>query len=274
MNRLKEWSVSIGLRIGDSRLGKFGLVKRILQYFRDWVLLPDEISLVQRNGFLIWVDPHEYIGRRLYLDLGYEEEVIKFLRHHIEAEDTVLDVGANIGFITLHMAEWAYNGDVIAIEADPKNFSWLNKNLDENSFNEVSTFQFAASDEESPINLHRAGNNYGKSSIYRVADEDDVIEVPAYRLDKFLDENEISEVDLVKMDIEGAEMNAVIGLGGSIEKIGMMVIELHLDHYDPDDLEWFIDYLSQFGNLKMLNGQKLRKHDDLKGIPQIVWTNG
>jgi len=117
----------------------------------------------------------------------------------------VIDIGANIGFHTLQMARTVgEKGQVWAFEPDPSNFETLQLNLKANGYQNVIAIQAAVSIKTEKINLYQSMVHHGDHRIY---DPDEkkrpTVKVQAYALDDFFDP--FQTIDLIKMDIQGAE---------------------------------------------------------------------
>ena len=127
----------------------------------------------------------------------------------------VVDIGAHYGRYTLITAKRiGSKGKVIAIEANPKNFDMLNKNikLNELSAKNVITLNYAASSNKSKVKLSIPAEKESDHTIYSSiissrAPTQKFIEINGNTLDNLLHENGISveQVNWIKIDVEGAE---------------------------------------------------------------------
>jgi FkbM family methyltransferase len=173
---------------------------------------------------------------------------------------TFVDVGANWGYFTLLAAHLVgRNGRVVSVEADPSAARTLEANVVRNRLACVTPIAMAASDEARTVTMRRyeaAGDDSSNFGVAFVAALDagsgaPALEVPAGTLDAALDRCGVSRVDLLKMDIEGAESRAVAGLGRRLRErlVDRLIIELHPAHLrnqglSPDDL---VDSIRSFG---------------------------
>jgi FkbM family methyltransferase len=154
-----------------------------------------------------------------------------------KSEGIVVDVGAHYGRYTLIAAKRiGPKGKVIAIEADPKNFDMLNKNIKLNELSEhVITLNFAATSNKSKVKLSipekKSGHTIYSSIIPDRAPTEKFIEVNANTLDNLLHENGISieEVNWIKIDVEGAELEVLKGATNVLSKNKdiSLLIEIH-----------------------------------------------
>src|SRR5688572_9042892 len=157
--------------------------------------------------------------------------------------DIVIDVGPHIGPYTLKASRYVgLNGKVIAIEADPENFSILNLNIRLNRITNVIALNYAAYYKEDKIKLYLPTKEKEKeeSSSYtkyntimteRVANEKKFVEVQANTLDYILQSNGIKheQVNWIKIDVEGAEYDVLKGSKNILSKSNniSLLIEIH-----------------------------------------------
>ena len=153
-----------------------------------------------------------------------------------KSEGIVVDVGAHYGRYTLIAAKRiGPKGKVIAIEADPKNFDMLNKNIKLNKLEHIITLNYAASSNKSKVKLSipekKSGHTIYSSIISSRASTVKFIEVNANTLDNLLHENGISieEVNWIKIDVEGAELEVLKGATSVLSKSKeiALLIEIH-----------------------------------------------
>src|SRR5215217_7034224 len=153
-----------------------------------------------------------------------------------KSEGIVVDVGAHYGRYTLIAAKRiGPKGKVIAIEADPKNFDMLNKNIKLNKLEHVITLNYAASSNKSKVKLSipkkESGHTIYSSIMPGRAPTEVFIEVNANTLDNLLPENGISveQVNWIKIDVEGAELEVLKGATNVLSKGKdiALLIEIH-----------------------------------------------
>ena len=157
------------------------------------------------------------------LDLGmdYEAQLWQYLLPR--PGDVFLDVGANVGWYTLHVAQMVGpEGLVLAVEPSPDSFAVLKENIKLNHLSNVTALNFAAWDRDGELDLilaetctghtvKRAWANSAKPWS-RFSERRVTVRVPARRLDDVLKEQNVTQVDWVKIDVEGAEVEVLRGL--------------------------------------------------------------
>ena len=138
------------------------------------------------------------------------------LRHFFNelSEGCFIDVGAHVGKYTVHLARQLQNsgGKVIAIEAHPQNSEALAANIKLNGLDNVIVLNAACWDENDTVRLYRDSGSTA-STTHSLIDEFQgaYVSVGARKLDDMLRELEIDIVDLMKLDIEGAEAECFRG---------------------------------------------------------------
>lgn len=145
----------------------------------------------------------------------YEMETQEALRKLIKPGMTVLDIGANTGYFSLLMADLVGpSGSVYCFEPFPGNFELLKTNVQSNGLAQVHIFLLALSDRCGSAVLSVNPINDGGHSLGDLThnpdlagyDQDKLMEnVQTETLDSFLHQQKIPRVDVVKIDVEGAE---------------------------------------------------------------------
>lgn len=165
-------------------------------------------------------DISEYL--RLHNFRG-EEKIIQRIIENTEENDIFYDVGANIG--THSCLVGGVSENVIAFEPHPENISQLQRNLKINSINS-KIISIALSNGKEIMELSTSGDGAGVGT-HSLIGSGGGIKVPTDSLDDILTENDIPKPDVMKMDIEGAEVMALEGMEDSLSNIRYILIEIH-----------------------------------------------
>ena len=147
----------------------------------------------------------------------YEPEVIKEIKLILNKGSTFIDGGANIGFFSLIASKVVgATGSVIAFEPTPLTLNYLKKNINVNKIKNIIVIAKGLSSSEKQLPFLLRKDNPEANSI--VAKEDDnlqdegqIINISTISIDKFCSEKNIKKVDLIKLDIEGQELEAIRG---------------------------------------------------------------
>ncbi len=184
----------------------------------------------------------ELAGMKLMLNLHnekdywlgtYEPELQNAARKFVRSGMVIYDVGANIGYISLMMAQLSgINGKVFSFEALPNNVQRLQKNIALNQMESIiKVVPKAVVDISHPVSfLAHASNAMGKArgSAGREAHYEQEIKVDGLALDDFVFSEGNPAPALIKMDIEGGEVLAVKGMQRILkENHPILFIELH-----------------------------------------------
>ncbi|MFC1992459.1 FkbM family methyltransferase [Chloroflexota bacterium] len=190
---------------------------RTLNDFLFWHLRAKE-DYINIQGSKIYVNP-EGLPRRFaclfkeHIITGIWEELTTALfMRAIKEGDIVVDIGANIGYFTLLASRLVGdNGKVFAFEPEPVNFSLLVKNIEENGYKNVISVQKCVAKTTGTVRLFVDEGCALTHSICKHGDSEHSIEIEAVSLDDFFLEKE-HPINIVKIDIEGAEMEALLGM--------------------------------------------------------------
>ena len=167
-----------------------------------------------RNGLLLVDLEDQNVGRKLSFSGEYGWDEIERLGSYVTPSSDVLFVGSHIGAIVVPIAKACRS--VVAIEANPRTFGLLQRNLLLNGCTNVEAINRAASDKEEELQfLMNRVNPGGSKRMPKVhkymyfSDKPEVITVKANRLDDILAGRTF---DVIFMDIEGSEYFALGGM--------------------------------------------------------------
>ncbi|MGA9771244.1 MAG: FkbM family methyltransferase [Blastocatellia bacterium] len=177
----------------------------------------------QLGGYWFKCDLRDSIAREICFNSRYEPQETSLIESILRPGMTFADVGANWGYFTLIAAHLVGKaGRIISLEPDPRLFQTLQDNVSRNDLSQVTALQLAAADKPGTLALNgydENGGNWGVSSLIADAVESAAIfPATARPLDALLDEQGIDRVDLLKMDIEGAEEMALRGMSEGLAK--------------------------------------------------------
>lgn len=166
--------------------------------------------------------------------LGTNElPVQKLLAQHLSHGDVFYDIGANVGFFTIIGANLVGPaGRVYAFEPVPENARSVNYNASLNDFRQVTVLRKAVSDEDGSGELLLARYS-GGSALATVntppPDLKKVISVEVITIDTLIGRLEISPPNVIKIDVEGAEISVLRGMSRTLADFRPLII------YEIDD---------------------------------------
>jgi FkbM family methyltransferase len=151
-----------------------------------------------------------------------EPEVQKLLQRHLRPGMVMYDVGANVGFFSLIGSRLVGSaGQVVAFEPLQENVKALTRNLELNGIDNVSIVELALGARRDRIGM-RIPDTADAGTHASLGGDGPVVEVAP------LDELELPAPDLIKIDIEGAEVDAVRGMRRTLgEAAPTLIVEVH-----------------------------------------------
>jgi FkbM family methyltransferase len=169
-------------------------------------------------GQKIWLMPNDLIGRHLFYQRVWEGSTARHFYEGLKLGDTVVDVGANIGQYTLLAgSKVGPNGKVFAVEPGAVPRDLLERSLELNELRNVTVLSVAAWDSDTTLHLNSSEpSNIGAAEVNLEAPIGgmDVTPIPARKLEPVLRGLGCERIDVLKIDIEGAELPALRGLQG------------------------------------------------------------
>jgi len=153
------------------------------------------------------------------------------LTTHLPKEPVIIDAGANIGVSCIWLLANNPGATLIAFEPAPDNFALLEQNL--GHVEGVTLHQEAIGDHAGTVDLHLAKHG----AVHSIVDIDvgsETVAVPMVTLKDRLDSHSIKHVDLLKLDVEGSELDVIRGLGDRLDNVDTVVGEVHEHLIDAD----------------------------------------
>ena len=222
-----------------ARLGK----KNRNEYIRargisEFNFLPERPYYKNNIGIIPRKGTYDYYMFFLERELDIEQYL------ELEPHETFVDVGANIGSYTLRMAKKYPKNKIIAIEAHPDNYSALLKNIQLNSFDNITAINKAVADHQGNIDMYEryhSGTHLG-TDLYSISDSfihpsnivkpgSNVIKVECDTLDNML--SICNDSMVLKIDIEGAEVMALQGAKSIFQRVRRIIVEIHGNNLEP-----------------------------------------
>lgn len=183
-------------------------------------------------------DDNSIIGTILTGAGDYESNVLVCIAEYCDENSVILDVGANIGALSVFFSKISHKGRVISFEPGRENFSFLGKNIQHNNCGNVSIINAGVSDYNGKAIFNYVSSVAGCSFISTSGVEEGLQEeVDIITLDSFLGELDIPAIDLIKLDVEGGELKV---LKGAVESIVRYRPKL-LVEWNPETMHRFYD---------------------------------
>ena len=196
---------------GCGRLANSGVVGLLARRrkARVWAEFP---------GFRALVPMDDLVGRAIFFTGDLDPKVSWAARRFIRPGDVVLDVGANLGLMSLRMAQGAGRGGIVhAFEPNPRLVDFLRATLRANPGLAIRLHPVGLGRSNGLLPFHVPDGNAGKGSLVLPQGGGRVLTVEVRRLSDYCREAGIDRVDFIKMDVEGVEADV---LEGGAEVIG------------------------------------------------------
>jgi FkbM family methyltransferase len=222
--------------------------------------------LVDHHDRIQWCIPDRYFvfsvpGGKIYLNIKessmmlercfwlYEPEKTRAIQSLFKSGRTFVDVGGNKGDFALLAARIAGpSGKVVCVEPEPTNFQWISRSAELNGYKNIQLCNLALSDKDGEAVLH-LGAKSGFHTLLDGAPERDrgLVNVETRTLDGLLAELKIPTVNVLKIDVEGAELQVLRGATATIATNPKMVILLDVHPFLGVNVAEVFDLLQSLG---------------------------
>lgn len=165
-----------------------------------------------------------------YLNSDCDKNIFDYINKVIPSskEITIFDIGANVGTYSLKFAKKYKNSKIYAFEPVKSTHNILAKNVSINNFDNVSCYCLALSDKNGELLM--TNDEFTGNHIIKEKKRKNASIVKTITLDSFVKQKSINSVDVIKCDIEGAELMMLKGAIESIKKFKPIII---LEVYEP-----------------------------------------
>jgi FkbM family methyltransferase len=173
--------------------------------------------------------------------------------------NTVLDIGSRDALQSIEFATWFPEAKVFAFEANPESIKLCKQTLDRYKTNgrNVSLVPYAAHNYNGSVTFYPVFNgNIGASSLLQTTNhgrsrnwKQQQTTVPCVRVDNWCKNNNIKNIDILWMDVQGAEKMVLEGIGDLLHNVKVIQTEIGLQElYKNQMLKNELDeYLSKYG---------------------------
>lgn len=196
---------------------------------------------------------------------------IELLKKYIKPGDTIIDIGSNIGFYALILSELTgEKGHVHCFEPDATNFKHLQKAVGQ--LKNVTINHKAIGPNTEKLKIYTSKELNVDHRTYKPEEYDEVIEIDAVNLDEYLsnyNEGKVPKIDIIKMDIQGFEMQAIRGMQKTLteNKDIKLISEFWpygLNKANSSSMEYFDHLLSLQFTCYLFENESLVKLDEKK----------
>ena len=230
------------------------------------------------HGLYINLVPADHIQKEIFWYGYYEKEAVKLWFELIKLDSVVVDVGSNIGYYSLLAASKATTGHIYAFE--PVSFlqEAIKKNISLNHLSNISVYPFAVSAQKKEAVVYvSAEDNLGMSGLHPPENFSGKTEnVSTISLDEWKQSNAIKKIDFIKIDVEGSEMNVLLGMQSILLKdkpvVFIEIIQKNLSQFgiSIEDVYTFINSFNYKTNIITSKGIIEFKERDIEGYSILL----
>jgi FkbM family methyltransferase len=166
------------------------------------------------NGMKIKVHLNDHVGGAIIRTGFYEIDTVRLIRRLLKPGMIFFDVGTHVGQYTLLASESVGpSGEVHGFEPDPETYRWFASNVRRNRLANVHTNQLALAGQPGKLTLYlSAVTDIGSNSLRRPRSfSGREVEVEVVTLDGYIGSRRVPRVDVMKIDVEGAECEVLNG---------------------------------------------------------------
>ena len=183
-------------------------------------MIPEIRIKTCRHGRFMYYANDAYIGRSLDHYGEYSEDEVMLWQQFVKPGMTAMDVGANIGPLTISLAKMVGpTGRVLAIEPQKQIFQMLIGNLALNELTNTVCMNGAAGDKIANLRVPKVDYslvaNFGGVPMLVNPDSDSDLMVPLFTIDSL----KLSQIHFIKIDVEGMEQEVVEGAAETLTKL-------------------------------------------------------
>jgi FkbM family methyltransferase len=179
-------------------------------------------------------DLRKYLQRQLYFFGDYEAPNCAYWIERAATAHTIFDVGANVGVYSLLAAASNPDAQIHAFEPSSDVAAALLRNVRMNHFQSITVNVVAVADTSGKIYLHPctgdSGDNEGMNFVLQEGAEGSLL-TDSMSLDDYCSQHGIDHIDLLKLDIEGGEHDALIGARRLLEAQSIDCIFMELSDW-------------------------------------------
>jgi len=210
-------------------------------------------------------------GRYPPLDMmsgKYEQQTTQVFEEAAKPGMVVLDIGAHVGYYSLLAARIVGpEGRVYSFEPEPQNYSLLVKNIDRNGYENITPVNAAVSNQMGVATLNLSTLDNGRHSLFVSNPSQSSTEtVNTTTIDAFLENSASPNVGLIKIDVEGAELAVLDGMGKLLEKHDQLSLIIE---FNPGLLQTAGVDLVQFLKRPSQWGLKVQIIDERRGLTPL-----
>jgi FkbM family methyltransferase len=196
----------------------------------------------------VQVSLDDHVGRALYFFGDLDPKVTWVIKRLLKPGDLALDIGANFGFLTLLMSKLVGpQGAVHAFEPNPILCNILKTTYAHNCATNVTLHAVALGASTAEMELHVPKDNFGGASLVRKPVQSaHILKVPVIKLDDVIFREPISRLALIKLDVEGFELEVLKGAQRVLREFHPIVLFESNEQSNDEQITPVIKFLQEY----------------------------
>ncbi|MBY9007039.1 MAG: FkbM family methyltransferase [Candidatus Lokiarchaeota archaeon] len=205
------------------------------------------------------------IEQGIYRYGAYEAGIINVIRNYLKPGDTFMDIGSNIGIISLAASQIVGdNGHIYSFEPEPDTFFFFKKNISLNNIKNITAFKHGLGSIKETKNIYYH-EEYGNSTFIKLENnKNKPIEKKVFidTLDNVIKDNNIKRIKMIKIDVEGWEFEVLKGAERLLKSKNAPIISI--EYFEGINAEGglpinFVNYISSINNYKIYKLKKSKE---------------
>jgi FkbM family methyltransferase len=186
--------------------------------------IESEILVKTPYNFYMYINYNNWLEREIANGL-YEKEYLEYFYSILGEDDIIIDIGANIGIFSILASKKVKSGLIFSFEPVGINYKRMLRNIEVNSIQNIKTFNLGLSNQNETLDINVPKQDPGESTLspktctklFLKNDQKISIEKAKFILfDQFFEEHMLKKVDIIKIDVEGAEYKVLKGMKNTL----------------------------------------------------------
>tara|TARA_B110000008_G_C16945508_1_gene554245 strand:- start:610 stop:1575 length:966 start_codon:yes stop_codon:yes gene_type:complete len=217
------------------------------------------------------------ISKNLVFQKDNEFNETKLVKEIIKPDWTVIDIGANFGWYSIHFSKLVgQNGKVFAFEPVPETYEELNSNIKLNFSQNIKVFNFALGNKNETISFNVPAFDGGSGASSEFLRYSKKIQTSIHKLDEVIKDQDIDKIDFIKADIEGGELNMLKGAEKLIKhfkpKMLIEIVDMHCHRFGHSPVDVYQFLINKGYNGLYIGNEYSEKKDNIR-IDKLVKPN-
>ena len=158
----------------------------------------------------------------------------------------IFDIGANVGFASIYFRRRFPDSIIISVEPDASNFELLKKNTEK--YKNIHCLQYGIWNKSTKLEIIENGNNKWNCRTVETTEGSHKASVPSITIDELMQMFNIEKIDILKMDIEGYEFQALKGATATLAARPIIITEINnFFHRYHENFETWVDFMTKHG---------------------------